>query len=81
MKLFNREEEELFRENQKKLMSEGSVWQQAAKLMEMAAPAKAKKGDAAASSSAAPAAEAAAVPEAGQRDTSRMRQMLTTLKQ
>jgi len=83
----NKEEEELFRENQKKLYSEGSVWQQAAKVMEMAAPAKktVKKAEPAADG-AAPAAAAAAeepqtVLEDNKRDTARMRQMLTSLKQ
>jgi len=83
----NKEEEELFRENQKKLYTEGTIWQQAAKVMEMAAPAKktVKKVDAAAAGDAAPAAAAEEpqqqVPEDGKRDTSRMRQMLTSLKQ
>ena len=66
-----REEEELFRENQKKMFTEGSVWQQAGKVMEMAAPAK--------KAAAARKTEAAAEPAA--RDTSRMRQLLTNLKQ
>jgi len=80
----NKEEEELFRENQKKLYSEGTVWQQAAKVMEMAAPAKkvVKKPDAAAAPSAGEAAEEPKqVLDDGKRDTSRMRQMLTSLKQ
>jgi len=83
----NKEEEDLFRENQKKLYAEGTIWQQAAKVMEMAAPAKktVKKVDAAAAPSgaaaAAPAEEPQQVPEEGKRDTSRMRQMLTGLKQ
>jgi len=82
----NKEEEELFRENQKKLYAEGTIWQQAAKVMEMAAPAKktVKKADAAAAPSAgaaAPAEEPKQVLDDGKRDTSRMRQMLTSLKQ
>jgi len=83
----NKEEEELFRENQKKLYTEGSIWQQSAKVMEMAAPAKktVKKADPAAAPAAAAAAPAEEpqqqVPEDGKRDTSRMRQMLTSLKQ
>jgi len=77
----NKEEEDLFRENQKKLYTEGSVWQQAAKVMEMAAPAKktAKKVE---DGAAAPSAEEPQqVAEDGKLDTSRMRQMLTSLKQ
>jgi len=80
----NKEEEDLFRENQKKLYEEGTVWQQAAKLMEMAAPAKktvkkAEPADGAAAASAPE--EPQQVPEEGKRDTTRMRQMLTSLKQ
>jgi len=91
MRKQNKEEEELFRENQKKLYSEGTIWQQAAKVMEMAAPAKktVKKADPAAAPASPSAAAAAApaaeepqqVPEEGKRDTSRMRQMLSSLKQ
>lgn len=86
MRKQNQEEEERFRENQKKLYSEGSVWQQAAKLMEMAAPAKktvkkAEPADGAAAAAAPAAEEPQQVPEDGKRDTSRMRQMLTSLKQ
>jgi len=81
----NKEEEEMFRENQKKLYTEGTVWQQAAKVMEMAAPAKktVKKVEAAAPSgtSPAPAEEPQQTPVDGKRDTARMRQMLTSLKQ
>jgi len=81
----NKEEEDLFRENQKKLYAEGSVWQQAAKVMEMTAPAKkaAKKveSDAATAAAAAPAEDTQTVLEENKRDTSRMRQMLTSLKQ
>jgi len=86
MRKQNQEEEERFRENQKKLYSEGSVWQQAAKVMEMAAPAKktvkkAEPADGAAAAAAPAAEEPQQVPEDGKRDTSRMRQMLTSLKQ
>jgi len=86
MRQQNKEEEDLFRENQKKLYAEGTVWQQAAKVMEMAAPAKkaVKKAepDAAAAPAAAPAAEEPqTVLEENKRDTARMRQMLTSLKQ
>jgi len=83
----NKEEEDLFRENQKKLYTEGSVWQQAAKVMEMTAPAKkaaVKKVDsdaATAAAAAAPAEETQTVLEENKRDTSRLRQMLTSLKQ
>jgi len=83
----NKEEEDLFRENQKKLYSEGTVWQQAAKVMEMAAPAKktvkkADNADGAAAAAAAPAEEPQqTVLEDNKRDTARMRQMLSSLKQ
>jgi len=84
----NKEEEELFRENQKKMYTEGTVWQQAAKVMEMAAPAKktVKKAEPAAAAPAAGAPAPAAeepkqVLDDSKRDTSRMRQMLTSLKQ
>jgi len=84
MRKQNKEEEDLFRENQKKLYAEGSVWQQAAKVMEMAAPAKktVKKAEPA-DGAAAPAAEEQpqTVLEDNKRDTTRMRQMLTSLKQ
>jgi len=83
MRKQNKEEEELFRENQKKLYAEGSVWQQAAKVMEMAAPAKktVKKAEPAAEAAAATAEEPKTVLEDNKRDTARMRQMLTSLKQ
>jgi len=82
----NKEEEDLFRENQKKLYAEGTVWQQAAKVMEMAAPPKrtvkkAEPAEGAAAAAAAPAEEPQQTLEEGKRDTSRMRQMLTSLKQ
>jgi len=80
----NKEEEDLFRENQKKLYTEGTVWQQAAKVMEMAAPAKktVKKAEPAEGAAAPSAAEEPQqVLDDGKRDTSRMRQMLTSLKQ
>jgi len=86
MRKQNKEEEELFRENQKKLYTEGTIWQQAGKVMEMAAPAKktVKKAEPAegAAAAAAPAAEEPqTVLEDNKRDTARMRQMLTSLKQ
>jgi len=84
MRKQNKEEEDLFRENQKKLYSEGSVWQQAAKVMEMAAPAKktVKKAEPAADAAATTAAEEPqTVLEDNKRDTARMRQMLSSLKQ
>jgi len=83
----NKEDEELFRENQKKIYTEGTVWQQAAKVMEMAAPAKkaVKKAEPAPEGGANAAATTAEEPqidlEDKKRDTSRMRQMLTSLKQ
>lgn len=73
----NREEEELFRENQKKMFTEGSVWQQAGKVMEQAGPAK--KAAAPRKTDAADSHEDSA--DAAPRDTSRMRQLLTNLKQ
>jgi len=82
MRKQNKEEEELFRENQKKLYAEGTVWQQAAKVMEMAAPAKKTvKKEQAAEAAAATAEEPQTVLEENKRDTARMRQMLTSLKQ
>jgi len=83
MRKQNKDEEELFRENQKKLYSEGTVWQQAAKVMEMAAPAKktVKKVEPAAEAAAATAEEPKTTVEDNKRDTARMRQMLTSLKQ
>jgi len=82
MRKQNKEEEELFRENQKKLYAEGTVWQQAAKVMDMAAPKKTVKKAEPAADGAAPAAEEPKqVVEDNQRDTARMRQMLSSLKQ
>lgn len=76
-----REEEELFRENQKKMFTEGTVWQQAGKVMEMAGPAKKAAAARKTEAAAAAAHEDSASAEPSARDTSRMRQILTNLKQ
>lgn len=69
------EEEAAFKENQKKMLTEGSVWQQSSKLMEMAQPPKTAPAKAEA------AGQSAAKDDAEKKDTSRMRALVSSLKQ